>query len=423
MEKKQLTEFIKQGQLDEKIAYLMGKEKVESQKERYLRIIEKADVLYKANEYHIFSAPGRSEIGGNHTDHQNGHVLAASVNVDIICVACENDDYVEVYSEGFDIKPIAINDLNPRKEEEHTTEALIRGTLYRFKELGYNIGGFKGYFDSEVLKGSGISSSAAYEVLIGTVLSHLYNDGKISPIEIAKIGQFAENVHFNKPCGLMDQMACSVGGFVAIDFKDVNNPIVINVNRNFSDYNHHLVLVDTKGDHADLSDEYGYMRSEMNDVAKFFNKEVLSELTLDEVLKNVKAIRETTSDRALLRAIHFFNEDKRAVAEKEALENNDFELFKQIVLDSGDSSYKFLQNVYSTKNISEQNISVGLALSEQILKDKGAYRVHGGGLAGTIQAIVPDELLVDYLTLLDSCFGEGSAMVMNIRPEGGVKLV
>ena len=423
MEKKQLTEFIKQGQLDEKIAYLMGKEKVESQKERYLRIIEKADVLYKANEYHIFSAPGRSEIGGNHTDHQNGHVLAASVNVDIICVACENDDYVEVYSEGFDIKPIAINDLNPRKEEEHTTEALIRGTLYRFKELGYNIGGFKGYFDSEVLKGSGISSSAAYEVLIGTVLSHLYNDGKISPIEIAKIGQFAENVHFNKPCGLMDQMACSVGGFVAIDFKDVNNPIVINVNRNFSDYNHHLVLVDTKGDHADLSDEYGYMRSEMNDVAKFFNKEVLSELTLDEVLKNVKAIREATSDRALLRAIHFFNEDKRAVAEKEALENNDFELFKQIVLDSGDSSYKFLQNVYSTKNISEQNISVGLALSEQILKDKGAYRVHGGGLAGTIQAIVPDELLVDYLTLLDSCFGEGSAMVMNIRPEGGVKLV
>ena len=423
MEKKQLTEFIKQGQLDEKIAYLMGKEKVESQKERYLRIIEKADVLYKANEYHIFSAPGRSEIGGNHTDHQNGHVLAASVNVDIICVACENDDYVEVYSEGFDIKPIAINDLNPRKEEEHTTEALIRGTLYRFKELGYNIGGFKGYFDSEVLKGSGISSSAAYEVLIGTVLSHLYNDGKISPIEIAKIGQFAENVHFNKPCGLMDQMACSVGGFVAIDFKDVNNPIVINVNRNFSDYNHHLVLVDTKGDHADLSDEYGYMRSEMNDVAKFFNKEVLSELTLDEVLKNVKAIREATSDRALLRAIHFFNEDKRAVAEKEALENNDFELFKQIVLDSGDSSYKFLQNVYSTKNISEQNISVGLALSEQILKDKGAYRVHGGGLAGTIQAIVPDELLADYLTLLDSCFGEGSAMVMNIRPEGGVKLV
>ncbi len=423
MKKDLIVKDLFDGVYDNKIARLMGEHNVEKQKLRYINIINETYNLFNDDKIFLFSAPGRTEIGGNHTDHQLGNVLAASVNMDIVAGVVQCDDYIEYYSDGFKIEKININDLEIKKEEYYTSESLIKGTLARFKELGYKIGGFSCYSNSEVLKGSGISSSAAFEVLVGTILSHLYNEGKIDPIDIAKIGQYAENVYFNKPCGLMDQMACSVGGFVGINFSDKDNPLVEKIDFNFNDYGYQLILVDTKGDHADLSDEYGLMKSEMVSVANALGVNVLSETTIEELMLKINDVKKETHDRAILRAIHYFNEDKRAIMEKNALKEKNINKFKKLMIDSGQSSFMYLQNIYSPTNVYVQNISMGLALSEHILRDKGAYRVHGGGLAGTIQALVPNELVDSYVELLNRFFGQNSCHIMMIRPEGGVRIL
>ncbi|MFI3284959.1 MAG: galactokinase family protein [Erysipelotrichaceae bacterium] len=423
MLREELVKQLENHQFDDVFAMLSGKAKVSDQCNRYLHLIDEASKLFDNQDMHLFSAPGRTEIGGNHTDHQKGRVLAGSVNVDIAACVVMDEEVIEFVSEGFHINPVKVSELNVVESEYNTSESLIRGTLARFKELGYNIGGFKCYSNSEVLKGSGISSSAAFEVLIGTILSHLYNDNKVSSVEIAQIGQYAENVFFNKPCGLMDQMACSVGGLVTIDFKDTAHPIVEQIEVDFEDYGYHLVLVDTKGSHADLSDEYGVMPQEMKEVARALGKEVLSETSIDELYAHMDVVKEKCHHRAILRAIHFFNETDRVVDEVNALKEKDIEAFKQLMIESGYSSYMYLQNIYSPKNPLEQNISIGLALSEQLLKGKGAYRVHGGGLAGTIQAIVPDALLDTYCKRLQSFFGDDACYVLKIRPVGGYKIV
>lgn len=415
----EIKKQLQQGAFDEQLQMLTCREDIQSERQRYENLLDSAFEKFSDVDAYLISAPGRSEVGGNHTDHQQGRVLAASVNMDICAVVVKSDDVCEYYADGFEIQPINIHDLEVKPEEKFTSEALIRGTLARFKECGYHIGGFKAISHSNVLKGSGISSSAAFEVLVGTILSELYNEGNIDPIEIAKIGQVAENKYFMKPCGLLDQMACSVGGFVTIDFKDKENPVVEQVPFDFAHSDYALCLVDTKGDHADLSDEYGLMPQEMKEVARGLGKEVLSQCTKEEFLANIARLRETCSDRALLRAIHFFNETDRVLDQVQALKDNDMETFKQSIIESGASSYMYLQNVYSAKDIRHQNLSLALAVSEQILKGKGAYRVHGGGLAGTIQAFVPKSMLPEYCQKLDAIYGEGSCFVLSIRPVGG----
>ncbi|MEF9967732.1 MAG: galactokinase family protein, partial [Longicatena sp.] len=396
-----------EGKFDDQLKMINCRDNIQNEKERYAKLLDQALEKFGDNEAHLICAPGRTEVGGNHTDHQQGRVLAASVNMDIATVVVPCLDTCEYYADGFEVNPISVNDLSIKENEKFTSESLIRGTLARFKELGYNIGGFKAVSHSNVLQGSGISSSAAFEVLLGTILSEVYNDGKVDHVEIAKIGQYAENNYFMKPCGLLDQMACSVGGFVTIDFKNKQNPIVEQVKFDFAHSDYALCLVDTKGSHADLSDEYGLMPKEMKDVAKVLGKEILSQCTKEEFLKNIKTIREQCSDRALLRAIHFFNETDRVVDQVRALKNNDLDTFKKLIIESGYSSYMYLQNVYTTKDIEHQNLAIALAVSEQLLQNKGAYRVHGGGLAGTIQAFVPKDMLEIYRKQMDEIYGEG----------------
>ncbi len=412
------------GVYDEKLQMLSCKTDVSDLKRRYEKLLDDAIVKFGDLENaSLISAPGRTEVGGNHTDHQQGRVLAASVNMDIISVVCKCDDYIEYSAEDFKVNKVYINDLEVKPEEKFTSESLIRGIAFKFKELGYKIGGFKAYSQSNVLPGSGISSSAAFEVLIGNILSHLYNDGLVDKVLIAKIGQYAENNYFMKPCGLLDQMACSVGGFVTIDFKDKENPIVEAIDFDFAHSDYALCLVDTKGNHADLSDEYGLMPFEMKQVAKVFNKTVLSEITMEQLLSNIALVRQTCSDRAILRAIHFLNETDRVVKQVEALKNKDLETFKQLIIESGYSSYMYLQNVYSFNDKHDQELALALSVSEQLLKGKGAYRVHGGGLAGTIQAFVPKNMLDEYIKQLESIYGDNSCHVLSIRPVGGYKIV
>ncbi len=423
MKKNEILTAIAHNQIDDMIKQCTCLDDLSNEKRRYKDLVEKAYSLYGDLEYHLFSAPGRTEIGGNHTDHQRGRVLAASVNMDMVAVVSKCDGVIEFESEGFSISPVFLNDLSVKPNEANTSEGLIRGICARFNQLGYQFGGFKACCNSGVLPGSGISSSAAFEVLIGTILNHLYNEGKVNSVEIAQIGQYAENNYFMKPCGLMDQMACSVGGFVTIDFKDVQNPVVEKVEYDFSTSGYALCLVDTKGDHKDLSDEYGLMPYEMKEVAKVLSKEVLSEVTMDEFMDNIDLIRSKVSDRCILRAYHFLNETERVLKQVAALKENNYGDFLNLIVESGNSSYMYLQNVYSTTRIDEQNLSVALAVSEWVLKGCGAWRVHGGGLAGTIQAFVPKEKLEIYRAKMEQIFGKGSCFVLSIRPVGGVKIL
>lgn len=399
----------------------------DEQYERFAGVLADFSAQYGENgerEIALFSAPGRTEVGGNHTDHNHGKVLAASVDLDAVAAASKNDEgIVRVKSRGFSIDTVELNDLEVNNEDAGRSRALVRGVLARFKELGYNIGGFDATTASKVLSGSGLSSSAAFEVLLGTILNHLYNDGKISPVEIAKIAQYAENVHFKKPCGLLDQMACSVGGFVTIDFEDPSKPVVEGVNLDFEKTGHSLCIVDTKGNHSDLTDEYGFVRSEMEEVAHFFGKNVLREITKQQVIDNAGKIVEKAGERAVLRALHFFGENERVEKEVAALKKGDFEAFKALVIESGFSSYMYNQNVYSNKQPKNQPLSLALALSEELLGGKGAWRVHGGGFAGTIQAFVPNELLGEYTGLMKSVFGDDCCYVLNIRPVGGARFI
>ena len=401
-------------------------DRYDEQYERFLDVLSDFGEYFDKNEERevsLFSAPGRSEVCGNHTDHNHGRVLAAGISLDAIAVASPNDTgVVSIKSKGYPMDVISCDELEVDEKNFGKSSELIRGILSRFKQLGYNIGGFDATTASKVLSGSGLSSSAAFEVLVCTILNHLYNDGKIDPVEIAQISQYAENVYFGKPCGLLDQMACSVGGFVTIDFNDPSKPIIKKVDFDFASCGHSLCIVDTKGDHSDLTDEYAAVRAEMEAVAAFFGKKVLRELDKQTVIENAADIRAAVSDRAVLRAIHFFNDDERVVKEVEALENGDFGQFKKLTIESGRSSYMYNQNDYACSAPLSQPLSLALAVSEELLKGKGAWRVHGGGFAGTIQAFVPNEMLDEYKNTMNSIFGDDACYVLSIRPMGGAKL-
>ncbi len=412
-------------EFDAALARIYKKEDVGFQKERYARIVSRFEALFGAErEVEVYSAPGRTEVGGNHTDHNHGKVLAASVNLDAVAVVSANsENIVRVKSEGYKIDAVDLGNLGVMPAERGKSESLIRGVCAAFRNRGYNIGGFDAATVSDVLSGSGLSSSAAFEVLIGTILNYVYNEGKISPVEIAQIAQFAENEYFGKPCGLMDQMACSVGGFVQIDFKDPAAPVINKVNFDFASCNHALCIVDTGGNHADLTDEYAAVRGEMEAVAAKFGKSVLREVSVEEFEKNIPLIRESAGDRAVLRAMHFFNENRRVDLLAAALKADDFEAFKELIVESGYSSYMYNQNVYTCKAPADQPVSVALAICQDLLKGKGAWRVHGGGFAGTIQAFVPADALDEFKEKICAVFGEKSCYVLNIRPEGGIKVI
>ncbi len=398
---------------------------IELQRERYENLKKGfKDFFSYESEFELFSAPGRTEVGGNHTDHQRGKVLAASVNMDIAAVVVKKDDgIITVKSEEYakhDV--IDTSDLEIKEEEKEHSAAVIRGLCARFKQLGFEVGGFDCYTKSNVLKGSGLSSSAAFEVLIGTIINHLYNEDKATPVQIAQMSQYAENVYFGKPSGLLDQSASSVGGFTAIDFKDKENPIFEKVDFNLDEFGYKLCVVDTGGNHADITYEYAAIPIEMKKVAEYFGKEVLCEVDESKFYENIAVLRKEIGDRAVLRAMHFYDDDRFASLEKKALKAKDFNAFLELVKKSGKSSALKLQNVSTPVMLPEQGVLLALAISEKALDGKGACRVHGGGFAGTIQAYVPNELLDDYICDIEKVFGKGSCHVLKVRPVGGVKI-
>ena len=425
MKASELKERISSGKYDDRLLDIYAdRELIGRQQDRYAEASDKFIELYGDREIEVYSAPGRSEVGGNHTDHQHGQVLAAAVNLDVIAIVSKTDDgIIKVVSDSFDIAPIDVKDLAKKDKEEGSSEALIRGVAGKLKDDGYNVGGFVAYMTSDVLVGAGLSSSAAFEVAIGNVLSGLYNEMKLTDVYIAKVSQYAENVYFGKPCGLMDQMASSVGSLVNIDFYDVNEPVINPVRVDFEKFGHSLCIVDTKGDHADLTDDYAAIPIEMKKVAGFFGKEYLKEIPFEEFLDKIPQIRPVSGDRAVLRAIHFFEDDMRVTDEVNALKNGDFEEFKKLITESGNSSYKYLQNVYSIKDYDNQNISLALVLTERYLGSRAGYRVHGGGFAGTIQVFVPNDLVSGYKKEIEKYFGEGSCHVLKIRKYGGMKVI
>lgn len=394
------------------------------QTKRYIDAITAYENHFGIDEVEIYSAPGRSEIGGNHTDHQHGEVLAASINNDAIAIVKALDEpIVKVISDGYDLITISLENLAKIPEEEGTTISLIKGVLAGLVEHGHKIGGFQAYITSDVLIGAGLSSSAAFETIIGTIISGLYNDMSISAIEIAIIGQYAENVYFGKPCGLMDQMACSVGSLVHINFANPGDPVVERVEFDLDAHGYSLCITDTKGSHADLTPDYAAIPMEMKAAAACFGKEVLGEVSKEEILSNLNVIREKVNDRAALRAIHFVYENERVQKEVTALQEDHFDTFLQTVKESGDSSYKYLQNVYTCHDIEHQNVSLALALSDILLKENGVSRVHGGGFAGTIQAFVKNDAVAEYKQGMEALFGEGACDVLKIRKYGGMKVL
>ena len=425
MKTAELKKVLLTSEYDDVFGKIYKSEDIAKQKERYVKIAESFEQLYgDGRDVSIFSAPGRTEVGGNHTDHNHGKVLAAGVNLDAVAVAGKNDEnIVRVKSEGYKMDVVDLSDMSVMPDERSRSASLVRGVCAGFKNRGYAIGGFDAATASDVLSGSGLSSSAAFEVLLGTILNHLYNDGKVSAVEIAQIAQFAENEYFGKPCGLMDQMACSVGGFAQIDFNDPAAPVINKVDFDFASCNHALCIVDTGGNHADLTDEYAAVRGEMEAVASKFGKSVLRDVDRAEFEKNISIIRDSAGDRAVLRAMHFFNENDRVEKQAEALKSGDFDAFKQLIIESGNSSYMYNQNVYTCKAPNVQPVSVALAICNDVLKGKGAWRVHGGGFAGTIQAFVPAEALAEFKSRICAVFGDNSCYVLNIRPVGGIKIV
>ena len=394
------------------------------QPDRYARAAEEFTRAFGRSPLAVFSAPGRTEIGGNHTDHQHGEVLAASINKDAIAMAAPREDgRVNILAEGFGKTSIGPGELDIREDEKGTTSALIRGVLAGLKDAGFESGGFDAYVTSDVLIGAGLSSSAAFETLVGTIVSGLYYEMKISPVEIAVAGQYAENVFFGKPCGLMDQMACSVGGLVHIDFEDPADPKVDKVGCDPAGMGLLLCITDTKGSHADLTDEYAAVPYEMKQVAYLLGRDVLRHVTLDDITNNISMLRSKAGDRAVLRAIHFVNETRRAGAEAEALRRGDTAAFLELVRQSGDSSFKYLQNVYSNRDVTVQNVSLALAVSESILGPGETARVHGGGFAGTIQAFLKAENAGRYKESMDKVFGEGACEILAIRKYGGIRVL
>lgn len=420
-----LKEALYTGAYDERLRRVyVTDEAVRAQYDRYAALANEFARLYDGErDIRLFSAPGRTEVGGNHTDHNHGKVLAAGIDLDAVAAAAVNsENIVRVKSAGYSMDVVDLSDLSVQENETGHSPALVRGMCQGFLNYGYKIGGFDAATASRVLSGSGLSSSAAYEVLVGTMLNYLYNDGAVDAVTIAKIAQYAENEYFGKPCGLMDQTACSVGSFVTIDFEDPKVPIIEEVKFDFASCGHALCIVDTKGNHSDLTDEYGFIRSEMESVAQYFGKSVLREVSEAEFYGEIAEVRKKVGDRAVLRAMHFYADNARVEKEVSALRAGDFEAFKQYILESGSSSYMYNQNVFSVKKPTDQPVSLALAVSERVLRGKGAWRVHGGGFAGTIQAFVPLELLDAYKSEMERIFGEGACYVLSIRPVGGTEI-
>lgn len=420
-----LKQQITNGAIDETLASLYGKDNVESQRTRYLETLDEFSKIFgEDRDIKIYSAPGRTEVSGNHTDHNAGKVLAASVNLDVIAIVSLNDgDTVRLQSKGYPMDTVSLDDLKVKDDEINKSASLIRGVANKFVLEGYKIGGFDAYTTSDVLKGSGLSSSAAFEVLVGTVFNYLFNDGVVSSVEIAKYAQYAENVYFGKPSGLMDQMASSVGGMITIDFADADKPLIEKVEFDFKALNCALCIVDTGGNHADLTNEYAAIPEEMKAVARIFGKENLRGVSMEEVLKNSAEIREKLGDRALLRTFHFLSENERVGDIVEALNVKDYNKFLSLITLSGNSSFKYLQNVYANINPKEQGLAVALFLSERFLNGKGACRVHGGGFGGTTQNFVPFEMVADFKAMMENVFGTGCCHILSIRPVGGVEII
>lgn len=422
-----INEYLKRisnGCLDSLFAELYTSENVDFQKKRYINAVERFSELYpERDDIHIYSASGRTEITGNHTDHQHGCVIAGAVNLDTIGIASfHNENTVRIQSEGYDEISVALNDLGIHENKNNSSE-IVRGICAKFSGMDVKINGFDMYTTSDVLSGSGISSSASFETLVATAINCFYNNGQADAVEIAKIGQFAENVYFGKKSGLMDQLVCSVGGFVFIDFKDIENPYIEKVNADLSETGYKLIITDTKGSHSDLTDDYVTVRSEMESVAKYFGKNVLREVDEKIFWESIPDIRKKISDRSVLRAVHFFDDSRRAEEEKNALSENRFEDFIRLVNDSGNSSMNLLQNLYSCKNPCEQAIPLAIMAGKRILGGRGAVRVHGGGFAGTVQSFVPCELVNSYITEMNRIFGDNSCSVLTIRPVGSIEII
>ena len=422
----ELKQQIAQGEYDAAFAKLYGADAVQEQRKRYTDLIDEFEKKYGTNRtVRLYSAPGRTEIGGNHTDHNNGVVLAGSVNLDMVAVVSPNEENViRVKSLGFDkIDDVDVTNLVPQQREAEHSASLIRGVAKGIVDAGGKVGGFDCYTTSNVLRGSGLSSSAAFEVCIGAILRGEYNNNdmeKFNQVKIAQIGQYAENVFFGKPCGLMDQTACAVGGVITIDFKDPAHPVVGQTAIDLAKHGFVMCISDTKGSHADLTDDYAAIRREMESVAEQFGKKVLREVDEDEFYKALPKLRKAVGDRAVVRAMHFYNDCRRAAQLCDAVREDDFDTFLRLIIEGGHSSFEFNQNAYSIKNPKEQGVPVALALSQRVLNGRGAWRLQGGGFAGTIQAFVPVDLLDAYKAAIDGCFGEGSCHVLNIRNYGAV---
>lgn len=417
---------LEQGSLNQRIKEIyVDEQRVPYNRERYIRAIDRFTELFPSEkEIEIYSAPGRSEVCGNHTDHQNGMVLATSINLDAIAIVAKAEEpVIRLVSGDFPMEEVDVADLSMKEEEQSTTTALIRGVAAGMKERGHKVGGFTAYITSDVLMGAGMSSSAAFESLIGTILSGLYNDMKVSSIEIAQIGQYAENIYFGKPCGLMDQMACSVGGMIFIDFKEKEHPEVRQLHTDFEKAGLSLCIVDTKGSHADLTPDYAAVPAEMNQVAQALGREHLREVPRETFFKELPKLWKETSGRAVLRAIHFYEEEERVLRGVKSLEESDYPGFLSVIKASGDSSAKYLQNIYSPKDVDSQNVTVALAVSESILGENGVCRVHGGGFAGTIQAFVKNEAVAAYKEQIEAIYGDDSCHVLKVRLQGGIRVL
>ncbi len=415
----EIKSAILNGEFDKEFSMLYGNNKTAVS--RYSGACDCFKDLYpNSGDIMLFSAPGRTEIGGNHTDHQHGSVLAGSVNLDVIAIVSPNTDgKIRIKSEGYDMDIVDIDDLEKKSTEIGKAISLIKGVCSKFKEMGCTLGGFDAYTTSNVLKGSGLSSSAAFEVLVGTVINSLFFDSKAAPIEIAKIGQYAEREYFGKPCGLLDQMASSLGGFTYADFHNPENPITESIALDINQFGYTLCVVDTGGNHADLTDDYAGITVDCREISNSLGVDYLRDADSDKFYQSLALLRRDHGDRAILRAFHFFNEQQRVGEQKSALKSGDFEEFLRLVNASGESSFCYLQNLYSTSNVTEQGLSLAIALTKQFLKGKGACRVHGGGFAGTIQCYIPTDSLDDYKAMIEKTFGKGSCCVLNIRPVGG----
>ncbi|MBN2652405.1 MAG: galactokinase [Spirochaetales bacterium] len=424
MKKDTFDTMLENKQLEGILSEYYPENEIPQQVDRFSALAKDFGSKFGDIDFSFFSTPGRTELGGNHTDHNHGCVIAGSVQLDTLAIATKSDDNkVELVSAGYPSVIVDLDNLDVVKGEQETTDSLVRGLAAAFKKHGLEIGGWKAITTSKVPGGSGLSSSAAIEVLIGTIFNHFYNNGKVSSVEIAKMSQWAENVYFGKPCGLMDQVACAHGGIVTIDFNDPSQPIINSLNFSFRKAGYCLMVVNTGGSHADLTDEYAAVPGEMKSVAKLLGQEVLRGLKFQDILENSVKIRENCGDRAFLRTIHFINENERAKNKAKALENNDIKRYFELVKESGNSSWKYLQNCMTGKDTAHQGITTALAITQEFLGYDGASRVHGGGFAGTIQVYIPSQRVDDYVNLMEKVFGEGSVTPLVVRAKGTSKVL